>query len=195
MNAGLQIVTEVNGCLVVNMPKYQSGDSIMFAAGPRWTPRTAHRFSPFIEALLGGRRITHDVQDPLKREELLDAWNKGDLPHFPKRSDYMAEYQAFGFAMKMGGGFDAVFRRAFAWRVFDLAYTHSWLRAVDPLNASQGGFDQFITRSSHWYVVTTGSLCPNRARYESVRARAPANANPPPPIARATNPLVHSLPS
>ena len=138
VNAGLQIVTEVNGCLVVNMPKYQSGDSIMFAAGPRWTPRAAHRFSPFIEALLGGRRITHDVQDPLKREELLDAWNKGDLPHFPKRSDYMAEYQAFGFAMKMGGGFDAVFRRAFAWRVFDLAYTHSWLRAVDPLNASQG---------------------------------------------------------
>jgi len=134
----LQIVSEINGCMIVNMPKYQSGDSTMFDVGPRWTPRAAHRFSPFTEVLFGGRRITHDVQDPLKRQELLDAWNKGDLPHFPKRSDYTKEYQAFGFAMKMAGGFDVVFGRAFAWRVLDVAYAHSWLPAVDPLNASQG---------------------------------------------------------
>jgi len=48
------------------------------------------------------------------------------------------EYQQFGFAMSMGGGFDAVFGRAFAWRVLDLQYTRSWLPAVDPINAQQG---------------------------------------------------------
>ena len=138
VNPALQIVSEVNGCLVANMPKYQSGDSTMFAVGPRWTPRAARRFSPFAEVMFGGRRITHDIQNPELRKELLNEWNNGQLPHFPKRSDYMVEYQQFGFAMSMGGGFDAVFGRAFAWRVLDVEYSHSWLASVDPINASQG---------------------------------------------------------
>jgi hypothetical protein len=133
-----QIVSEVNGCLVINMPKYQSGDSTMFAIGPRWTPRAEHRFSPFAEVMFGGRRITHDIQTPGLREKLLTEWGLGEYPHFPKRSDYMVQYQQFGFAMTMGGGFDAVFGRAFAWRVLDVQYSHSWLAAVDPVNANQG---------------------------------------------------------
>jgi hypothetical protein len=138
VKSALQIVSEVNGCLVINMPKYQSGDSTMFAVGPRWTPRAAHRFSPFAEVMFGGRRITHDIQTPGLREELLKEWGLGEYPHYPKRSDYMVEYQQFSFAMTMGGGFDAVFGRAFAWRVLDVQYSHSWLAAVDPVNANQG---------------------------------------------------------
>ena len=133
-----QIVSEVNGCLVINMPKNQSGDSTMFDVGPRWTPRAARRFSPFAEVMFGGRRITHDIQTPGLREELLKEWGLGEYPHFPKRSDYMVQYQEFGFAMTMGGGFDAVFGRAFAWRVLDVQYSRSWLAAVDPVNANQG---------------------------------------------------------
>jgi hypothetical protein len=138
VSPALQIVSEVNGCMVVNMPKYQSGDSTMFAVGPRWTPREGRRFSPFAEVMFGGRRITHDIQNPELRKELLDEWNNGLLAHFPKRSAYMVEYQQFGFAMSMGGGFDVVFGRAFAWRVLDAEYSHSWLASVDPINASQG---------------------------------------------------------
>ena len=69
VNPALQIVSEVNGCLVVNMPKNQSGDSTMFAVGPRWTPRAAHRFSPFAEVMFGGRRITHEIDDPELRKD------------------------------------------------------------------------------------------------------------------------------
>jgi hypothetical protein len=138
ISPALQIVSEVNGCLVTNMPKYQSGDSLMFAVGPRWTPRAGHRFSPFAEVMFGGRRITHDIQNAELRKDLLDEWNKGLLAHFPKRSDYMVEYQQFGFAMSMGGGFDVALGRAFAWRVLDAEYSHSWLASVDPINASQG---------------------------------------------------------
>jgi len=139
VNPALQVVAEVNGCMIINsMPKHQSGDSTMFAVGPRWTPRAAHRFSPFAEAMFGGRRITHDVQNDALRKQLLDEWNAGDLAHFPKRTDYQVEYQQFGFAMSMGGGIDAVFGRAFAWRVLDVQYTHSWVPPVDPINASQG---------------------------------------------------------
>ncbi len=138
VNPALQIVSEVNGCLVVNMPKNQSGDSTMFAVGPRWTPRAAHRFSPFAEVMFGGRRITHEIDDPEKRKTLINEWALNEIPHYPKRSDWSVEYQQLGFAMTMGGGFDAVFGRAFAWRVLDVQYSHSWLPSVDPINASQG---------------------------------------------------------
>ena len=43
-----------------------------------------------------------------------------------------------GFAMKVGGGFDATIARSFAWRVLGVGYTRSWLNAVDPINAQQG---------------------------------------------------------
>ena len=138
INPALQVVAEVNGCLVINMPKNQSGDSTMFAAGPRWTPRATRRISPFAELMFGGRRITHEIDDPSKRETLLNEWNANQLAHFPKRSDYEVEYQALGFAITGGGGFDAVFGRAFAWRVLDVEYSKSWLPAVNPINASQG---------------------------------------------------------
>ena len=138
INPALQVVAEVNGCLVINMPKNQSGDSTMFAAGPRWTPRATRRISPFAELMFGGRRITHEIDDPSKRETLLNEWNANQLAHFPKRSDYEVEYQALGFAITGGGGFDAVFGRAFAWRVLDVEYSKSWLPAVNSINASQG---------------------------------------------------------
>lgn len=137
VNPALQIISEVNGCLVVNMPKNQSGDSTMFAVGPRWTPRAAHRFSPFAEVMFGGRRITHEIDDPEKRETLANEWELKQI-YFPKRSDWSVEHQQFGFALTMGGGFDAVLGRALAWRVLDVEYSHAWLPPVDPINASQG---------------------------------------------------------
>jgi hypothetical protein len=138
VNPAVQVIAEVNGCLVINMPKNQSGDSTMFAVGPRWTPRATHHFSPFAEVMVGGRRITHEIDDPDKRKTLINEWARNEVPHFPKRSAWSVEYQAFGFAMTVGGGFDAVFGRAFAWRVLDVEYARSWLPAVDPINASQG---------------------------------------------------------
>ncbi len=137
VNPALQIVAEANGCLVINMPKDNGGDSEMFDVGPRWTPRAAHKFSPFAEVLLGARRITHDITDVAKKKQLTKEWEDGLLEHDFLRSDYSVEYQSMGFAMKVGGGFDAVFARAFAWRVLDVGYTRSWLNAVEPINAQR----------------------------------------------------------
>ena len=135
-----QIVSEVSGCMKINTPTNESADSVTFAAGPRWTPRAAHRFSPFAQVLFGGQRITYEVVDLQKENYLLNAWNDGNgwLPHFPMRSAYSAQYQALGFNMTMGGGFDVVFARAFAWRVLDVNYSHSWLPPVQGIDASQG---------------------------------------------------------
>ena len=138
ISPAFQIVAEANGCLVINMPKDNGGDSEMFDAGPRWTPRAAHKFSPFAEVLVGARRITHDITDVGKKKQLTKEWEDGLLKHDFLRSDYSVQYQAMGFAMKVGAGFDAVIARAFAWRVLDVGYTHSWLNTVEPINASQG---------------------------------------------------------
>jgi hypothetical protein len=138
VNPELQIVSEVNGCIVINMPKHQGGDSLMFDAGPRWTPRAAHKFSPFAEIMVGARRITHDITDVAKKKQLTKEWEQGELQHDFFRSDYQAQYQSMGFAMKVGGGIDAVLARAFAWRVLEVGYTRSWLNTVEPINAQQG---------------------------------------------------------
>jgi hypothetical protein len=133
-----QVISEVNGCMLVDTPKYESADSVTFAAGPRWTPRASRRFAPFLQMLFGGRRVTYEVVNPMLRDSLIKGWDdgKGPLPHYPKRSAYEIEYQALGFNLTMGGGFEAAFGRAFAWRVLDLNYSHSWLPDVHSINTS-----------------------------------------------------------
>jgi hypothetical protein len=140
MSPSWQVVAEVNGCLLINMPKNESGDSEMYSAGVRWTPRAAGRISPYAQVLVGGRRITHEIDDPEKRQQLRDAWNDGNgtLPHYPMRSDWSTEHQANGFAMAMGGGVDFVIYPALAWRIGNLEYTHSWLPNVDQIHPSEG---------------------------------------------------------
>ena len=140
ISSAWQFVSEVNGCMVVNTPKNESADSVTFAVGPRWAPRGTHRFSPFAQVLFGGRRLTYEVQNPELRKLLLQEWDDGNgtLPHYPKRSAYQVEYQALGFELTMGGGFDVAFGRALAWRVLDLNYSHSWLPEVHTIDASNG---------------------------------------------------------
>jgi hypothetical protein len=140
INPAWQIVAEVTGCLVINMPKNESGDSEMYSGGIRWTPRASKRVSPYGQVLAGGRRITHEIDDPRKRKELRDAWNDGSgtLSHYPKRSDWSVEHQENGFAVAVGGGLDLVVNRALAWRIGNAEYTHSWLSNVDQIHASEG---------------------------------------------------------
>lgn len=140
INPSWQIVGEFTGCLVINMPRNESGDSEMYSGGARWTPRASKRFSPYAQVLVGGRRITHEIDDPQKKKELLDAWKDGSgtLLHYPKRSDYSVEHQENGLAVAVGGGVDLVVNRALAWRIGNIEYTHSWLPDVDQIHASEG---------------------------------------------------------
>jgi len=141
ISSSWQIVSEVNGCMTINTPYAQSGDSLTFGAGPRWTPRAAeHRVSPYAQLLFGGQRIAYEIVDPVKQNDLITAYTNGDslVPHYPKRSDYSVQYQALGFNMTMGGGIDVVLGRPLAWRLLEVDYSHSWLPPVHGINASQG---------------------------------------------------------
>jgi hypothetical protein len=136
-----QVLAEVSGCLLMGWPaSNQSGDSLYYGGGFRWTPRAAHHISPYMQVMLGGRKVTHEVDDLALRKKLFKEWDNGDgtLPHYPKRSDWSVESATNGPDLGVGGGFDVILARAFAWRVLDLQYSHSWIGdvgGVQPQNA------------------------------------------------------------
>jgi hypothetical protein len=133
-----QIVAEVSGCLIVNMPSTQSGDSVLYLVGPRWTPLAAHRVSPYAQFLFGGRKVAHDVVDTELRTKLDNEWEAGKLPHYPMRSDYSVQQSENGFALLAGGGVDVNVTPALTVRVANLEYTRSFVAPVGGFDASHG---------------------------------------------------------
>jgi hypothetical protein len=136
-----QIVAEVNGCLVMNFPaSNQSGDSLFYGAGPRWTPHASHRFSPYGEFLFGGRKVTYEVDNQPLHAQLQKEWSDGNgvLGHYPKRSDWSVQTSRNGVSVAAGGGLDVVLARPFAWRVVNLQYTHTWMGDVGMIRPQNG---------------------------------------------------------
>jgi hypothetical protein len=134
LNPYFQLIGEVSGCLVMNMPaSNQSGDMLFYGGGLRWTPLAAHHVSPFMQVMFGGKKVTHETDDLALRTKLLDEWDDGEgtLPHYPKRSDWSVEVVRNGPALGVGGGFDLVLTRAFAWRFVNVEYTHAWMGNSD----------------------------------------------------------------
>jgi hypothetical protein len=117
----------------------ESGDSLFYGAGPRWTPRAADKVSPYLDFRVGGRKVTYEVDDPALHQTLSDQWNDGSgtLPHYPKRSDWSTQTASNGASIAVGGGLDLVISRAFAWR-FSTQYTHSWMPDVQTIQPQNG---------------------------------------------------------
>jgi hypothetical protein len=149
INPRWQAVTEVSGCLVMNMPQSnQSGDSLFYGGGLRSTPLAAHRVSPYVQVMFGGEKVTHETDDIALRKKLLAEWDDGNgtLPHYPKRSDWSVEVSHNGPSLGFGGGFDVVMTRPFAWRVLDFEYSHTWMDDVQMIHPRDT------------YRITTGAV-------------------------------------
>ena len=141
INPNLQVIAEVSGYLIMHQPQYNySADSLFYGGGFRWTPMAARRFSPFGQFMFGGRKVTQEIDNPSLKNQLLTQWNDGNgtLGHDPKRSDYSVENAQNGPSIAVGGGFDWVVTRPFAWRVLNLEYTHSWMNDVGPIRPQEG---------------------------------------------------------
>jgi hypothetical protein len=141
VNPKWQVITEVSGCLIMHMPyNNYSADSLFYGGGLRWTPRADRRFSPYAQFLFGGRKVTMEIMNAGLRKKLLTAWNDGNgtLGHYPKRSDYSFETAQNGPSIAVGGGFDVIVTRPFAWRVLNLEYTHSWMNDVGQIKPQEG---------------------------------------------------------
>ena len=137
VNRSWQVIAEVNGCLVMHMPNAnQSGDSLFYGGGARWTPLASHRFSPFAQFMFGGRKVTQETDNLLLRQQLINDWGDGSGPlgHYPKRSEWSVEIINNGPAILAGGGFDVVVTRPFAWRVLNIEYGHTWMGDVNMIH-------------------------------------------------------------
>ena len=133
INSNWQFVAELNGCLIMHMPaSNQSGDWLFYGGGVKWAPKTLHSFSPHLQLMFGGNKVTHETDNTPLRERLMAEWNdgSGSLPHYPSRGAWSVEVSKNGPAIKLGGGFDWVVGRPFAWRLLDLEYSHSWIADV-----------------------------------------------------------------
>jgi hypothetical protein len=82
--------------------------------------------------MFGGKKVAHETDDLSQRNRLFTEWNdgKGTLGHYPKRSDWSIETINNGPALAVGGGFDVVVARPFAWRVINVEYSHAWMGDV-----------------------------------------------------------------
>jgi hypothetical protein len=141
IDPNLQVITEVSGCLIMDMPQSNySADSLFYGGGVRWTPEAAHRVSPYVQFMFGGRKVTMEIDNNELRQELLKDWNngKGSLAHYPKRSDWSVETAHNGPSIAVGGGLDFVVTRPFAWRILNVEYTHSWMESVAMIRPQSG---------------------------------------------------------
>jgi hypothetical protein len=100
----------------------------------------SRRFSPFAQFIFGGRKVTQEIDNLTLKKQLLNAWNNGNgnLGHYPKRSDRSVETAQNGPSIAVGGGFDWVVTRPFAWRILTVEYTHSWMNNVGPIHPQEG---------------------------------------------------------
>lgn len=141
VNPQWQVLTEVSGCLIMHQPAYNiSGDSLFYGGGFRYTPLAAHRFSPFGQFQFGGRKVTQEIDNLTRKAQLLKEWNNGDgsLAHYPMRSAWSTENSQNGPSIAVGGGFDWVVTRPFAWRILNLEYTRSWINDVAQIHPQEG---------------------------------------------------------
>lgn len=141
INADFQVITEVSGCLIMGMPQGNySADSLFYGGGLRWTPEAAHRISPYLQFMFGGRKVTLEIDNDELRQKLLKEWNNGNgtLAHYPKRNDWSVETAHNGPGIAVGGGVDIVIARPFAWRILNVEYTHSWMDSVAMIRPQSG---------------------------------------------------------
>jgi hypothetical protein len=86
------------------------------------------------------RDTRFEIDNLTLKNQLLNDWNNGNgaLEHYPRRSAYEFETAQNGPSIAVGGGFDWVVTRPFAWRVLSLEYTRSWMNDVAQIHPQEG---------------------------------------------------------
>ena len=131
------LVAEVGGCKFTGMETNLSGDSLSYLLGPRWTPSPAGRWSPYVQVLVGGNKITHEQVFPEKKRSLeLAALQTGGPP--PAHEAYTLGDESNGFALAAGTGLDLKLSAALVFRVASVEYSHSYVSPNRGFNYANG---------------------------------------------------------
>jgi hypothetical protein len=132
-----QLLLNVDGCKLQDLPNNFTGDSLSYMIGPRWTPTTSGRWSPHAQILVGGTKLTQEELFPDERAAVIAEIAPKKLGN-PQHQLYTKDWETSGFAISMGTGVDYKLNNALALRVANLDYTHSWNNELNGTNYENG---------------------------------------------------------
>jgi hypothetical protein len=125
------LVAQVGGCRFTGIGRNRSGDALNYLLGPRWTPAPDNRWSPWLQFLMGGAKITHEQMLPDRKAVTAE------------HDEYTTGDDANALAFHFGAGVDLKMSAALALRVANLEYSHSTLAPAH--RQSYGNSIQFTT--------------------------------------------------
>ena len=132
-----QIVIDVNGCKLLDLPTNLSGDSLSYMVGPRWTPQTTGRWSAHAQLLFGGAKLTQERLYPDEKAAVLAAKTPSETA-VELHPLYTKGWETNGFAITAGTGVDYKLNNALALRVANLQYSKSWTNDLNGTNYQNG---------------------------------------------------------
>lgn len=132
-----QIVVELGGCKLLDLPTNLSGDSLSYMVGPRWTPAASGRWNAHAQLLMGGTKLTQERLYPEERAAVIAEIAPKKLGN-AQHPLYTQDWDTSGFAITMGGGVDYKINNALAFRVASLDYSHSWTNDLNGVNYQNG---------------------------------------------------------
>lgn len=122
-------VAEVGGCKMLDQKEYFSGDIITYMAGPRFTFPHG-RWVPYVQVLGGGKRVTINEIDPVRRREY-QAANPGRELGYEFHRFWTNFNQSNGLAISVGGGVDYRLSRFLNWRLVSLDVNYARMPQPD----------------------------------------------------------------
>ena len=132
-----QFVVDVSGCKLLGLENNLSGDGLIYLAGTRWTPRPVGRWTPHVEILMGGTKLTQELVDPQLRKAVESSAAKSESPYV-LHPLYAKDRETNGFTILAGSGLDVKLNSALSYRVVNLAYSHSWTKELNGINYQNG---------------------------------------------------------
>lgn len=136
------LTADVGGCKMVSPGVNISGDSTNYLAGPRITFRRWAHWTPHVQFLVGGDKLTIETMYPERKPANLPTIPAGD-PN-PYHSLYTSQAQTNNFAIEFGGGLEYALNRVVALQLLDVEDVHLWARTLngrlypDNIRASTG---------------------------------------------------------
>ncbi len=130
-----QMLLNVDGCKMLGFKQNWSGDTLLFATGPRWTPQIpGARWTPHLQALVGGTKLTQEYNNPILQAEVAGWKPNTDEGRAAKHDYYNTDWDTVGFAVQAGAGVDYKLTAALALTIGDLQYVHSWTNDINGVN-------------------------------------------------------------
>ncbi len=126
------ITLEVAGCKMTGLSTDLSGDTLDYMVGPRWTPVPTGQWSPYIQLLAGGQKISMEEFNPAAKAALAAVYKQfGKTLGASQHDLYTTDWGSNAFAVKLGAGVDLRVRSPLAIRVVGVDYTYSALHRAE----------------------------------------------------------------